>query len=341
MIVNNGYTLLDNRFFGKGPHNARTSIFEQAGSALPVRVPASTAFEFFGEYEPEIIPLTAKLANGKELPTTSRGIFFNDKKKGLTHAATVGADYQFITPKNFCKLWDENVQLPIVAMGAKGKLGETFYIASDIGKLPIKGTDIQCNLMGVSPMDGRGSMSVRVTPVNMWCTNQMQASKRRALINARIPHKGDIVGNTILWMKHLKSEVEEAQKLIAGDFAKMMEYELNTASLQDYMGMVYVLPEAPSQLGPIEIVEKRLEAHEAEVKLVNTKREAFQHLFEGLMTGNDFYDSNNLFKAYNASAELAQYWKSKGSENKAVNSLLGTRAEEIENAYLAAVAMLG
>lgn len=343
MIVNNGYTLLDNRFYGKGQYTRSTNIFEQAGSALPVRVAASKAFEFFGEYEPEIVPMYADV-KGERVESNTRGIFFQeyDKRgnyKGYKQVATVASKYELVTPKTFCNLWDNNVGLPVVAMGAKGDLGEIFYIASEIGNLPVKGTDIKCNLMGVSPMTGKGAMNVRVTPINMWCTNQLHASKSKALINARIPHKSNVIAMTALWMKHLKAEVEEAQKIIANDFNLMLQKQLTEATLKEYMDLVYLMPEVPSKLGPLEVVEKKHEQYEIEVKSVNTKREAFQHLFNGMLTGNEQYEGDSIFKAYNASVELIQYSKGDTVENKALSSLLGDRGEQIENVYSAAMVM--
>lgn len=324
--------IIDNRT-GRRPAG---DIWEQAGSKIET-MPAREALAMFPDYEPRIEDLFRLDDFNMPQPTGFRGIFMNGFEEPLT---VVKGRYTQVTPKAFVDLWDKHVKLPVMAMGAAGSMGEIFYLAADMGKLEIKNDPVQMFLMGTAPQGNR-STSVRITPVRMFCINQMHASRRRAVINANIAHNGKIDENLSDWMHHLSVTVKERLKLVEKDFNTMIEADATQTRINTFIEKVYKLPtEQDFEALPKAIGERRSKEYATHVSMIEGRRREFVRFYDGAMTGATNLDGT-MYRAYNAAVELAQYRKGISNEdNRAVSALFGKRAEEIEGIYEATMEII-
>lgn len=329
--------ILDGRFF-----EARRDPFTAMDATLPEVMPAKDAYEHFGGYKVTPTKFQARDPKGVIRTTDYRALWIENPK--MSEPALVGVvkgRYHPVQPADFVQLWDKHLQVPVLAIGAAGKFGEQFFLVSELEPMTVKDEQIKTYLVGVAPMSGMGSISLRVTPYRPKCYNALQATAARAMMIAHISHTHEgVLEETGAWLRKLQQESEARKNLLEGDFNRMVMKEVNEELTALYAEKVFVMPREPRLVGPEARVAIREKDYETQKTSVLRQRKAFHELVEGRVTGGDSEAmQGNMFRLYNAATEVLQFRRGKDNSHYE-GAIFGQRGREIERAYSVALELM-
>lgn len=330
---------LDDRI-GDKTGTQRQSIFQQMGVNTYSPMTAFEAYQVYGDYRVDIRPFKEDVQvweNGrlvtKTVDSDFRGIYIKDMHGADVRLGEVKGRYAPIQPSQIVQLWDRYVKKPVVAMGSAGTLGQTFFLSSELGEMDIKGDMTTVYLVGESPMTGKGSIKVRITPVRHKCANMMQVAAARSVMTKNIPHTGQVLDNVGAWMSHLNTDIAARYQRIKQELHQMIETPVKVEDFTWFTETLFAKPEPPSEIGSTKDVERRKKEFKAHTSMAERRQGELKLLYEGRMTGAEDLDES-VYRLYQAAAELIQYRRGeKTVAKRAEQVLFGGRADAIARAY--------
>ncbi len=104
-----------------------------------------------------------------------------------------GSKYTPVQNEALARLLDKELKgtYPVTTV-ASLQGGRKLILVLDGGKVEIAGEEVQDNWVIVNDHTGRGSLRMVLTPVRMWCMNQLDTALKAALVRTSLRHHGDI-----------------------------------------------------------------------------------------------------------------------------------------------------
>jgi hypothetical protein len=320
--------------FGTRFGSLRQPAWHEKGNVWQDEVGAYEGFERIGTIQVWLENLVSESGIQSSHRMVVRGATQDDPVN--RQIAVVGGSWVLVTPQDVCSYFDRAVSRPIETIGLLGK-GETFFISTKLPVLDVKGDEVQCYMLTVSPMTGQDSIFIRTTPVRVVCQNTLIAAQRASLQKYKIEHDKHAHRRLETWLGGIYTKALEQVETISKDFALMAAKRLDGGQVDRMLELIYTMPnlrEVPDDAPDvIKFDQPHADHHAYVLAKTETRREATRQLYQGQGMGMDTQAARGTaWGLYNAAAELMGYEtpKRKGRDQ---DVLMGDRSRVIERAY--------
>lgn len=247
----------------------------------------------------------------------------------------VGSEYTLVSPQEVCEIYDRAVNQPIETLGSLGR-GETLFLATKLPDIDVKGDLVSTYMLTVSPYTGNAAMEVRVTPVRVVCQNTLNAARRQTTELYKVVHDKTASIRLESWMSGLYERAARRTETLSQFFNLLAEYKPSSKTVPTILGKIYPDPIDPRGRAnaPDDVIAKRVESYEINLKSSNRSRTAVMELFDGAGTGlNTPVCRGTGWGLYNAVAEWNSWSHTTAPSARIESVLLGSRAQSTEMAY--------
>lgn len=310
--------------------DARKPAWHGLGQVFGEELTACEAFKRLGKYEVRLEPAyAAGVPLGKN--AILRDPTMDDPETRVF--GIVGEDYTLISPEDMCTIWDERIGVGIETIGALG-LGETFFMSTKLPTFDVKGDEMENYLLATNPMTGLTSATIMETPVRAVCQNTIIAADRMATQKKRIVHDHTAKVRMGEWLQETYEWAETVAKVLKDLFVVMASTRVRDAEARALFEASYPLPNVPVTNAPKAVMEIREKEWQANVTLMERRRDGAKSLFEGMGTGMDTKAAKGtLWGAYNAVVETEDYRRGHSQNQIAESAMFGDRAASKKRAF--------
>lgn len=321
--------------FGQRTLQYKKPAWHRLTEPLQEPMAAVAALEKMGEYV--VYTEQIQTVSGIEIPMLAilRAPVPDDNETVVF--GTCSPDYGLITPRDTCQIWDDAVGQPIESIGALGR-GERFFITCEMKPFDVKGDEIKNFLLAVNPMTGGDAAKVRVTPVRVVCENTLIAATYQSVEVYTIIHDRYAKDRLANWLSGAYHRAIDKAQAMEEAFNVLAGHRCPKEELEKIIEAAYPYPAEPKRNVPEEVYEKRMQAWGWEKKHLDSRRVAAREAFDGNMLGGDTEAvKGTAWGAWNAITFTENYRLWHNPRSAAEQILLGSRADVMERAYVAAL----
>ncbi len=251
----------------------------------------------------------------------------------------VTPEYTLFQPIQVARVLDEHVGLPVETAAFLFD-GTRLFFCYRLDDFDVKGDPCQNYMTFDSPMDGLHAASAVVSPVRVVCWNTLQLAQSMAAESFKVVHNRHALSNLAAWMQGIVERIQNKAQMVRKSFEVLADHRVTKDEWQAILKTTYPIPKEPDRSLPQEILDKRLERWELERTMVLRYRDAVTELFDGKGTGADHPAyRGTAWGAYNACTERANYGGGGKSDGVALSTLFGSRAQEMQRAFTACLAV--
>lgn len=271
----------------------------------------------------------------------------------------VGPVYNALQNSDVAKLLDpltETYGLDTVASGADGR---DLLVVLKTQPTTINGDEIQEYLYFLDSKDGIRSVQCALTPVRLYCTNQLVTGLKAASFSAQVKHIEGVAGH-IGFNLNIMQLMEGARRQLHETFEAMGKRRMTQEEIDDLLTRVFPEPSVPRRVALLHTLAAATQAtngelddkfretldpdqlaatdqaqsnYESNLRLVPILRNDARTLIGTFNDQNSAF-ANTGWAVYNAIVELADFRGTRAApENTAKSALFGDRAREKERAF--------
>jgi len=287
--------------FGERVLSLREPMWHALGIVSEKEQSAAEALKAIGSYEVYLEDLNTASGMPVDYRAIVREAVSDDPHERVF--GVVSNDYTLIDPPTAAVLWDLAVKLPVETIGAIG-WGEILFITSRLHDFDVLGDPIQTYLLLKSPMTGRASATVHLTPVRVVCQNTLETATRMSTEVHRIRHDADAIEELYGWL----SDVVERVEAKASALKEVFEIFASTPILSPSNVVTKIFPDPvePSQKLSQDEYALAVDVYVREMSRVVGQRSAVTQLYEGGATGLERF-GGTAWALYNSVVEYADW----------------------------------
>lgn len=311
-----------------------------------------TARSAVAEVAPEWVetaPLTATI-RGLEIPVAKKAILAKPKgSDGVRLWGTVTDDYRLITPTEVAEIWDEVVGRPV----RKAKISDDgrLIFSTPLREFDVLGDAVESHLFVVNPMDGLHAAQAFLSPLRVWCLNQIISAMAEAYQSFRVIHDQTAPERFRGWLNEAVGKVEASQDSIQAAFNALARIRVDGPTVTETLEAAYPLPKMPRRTAPGQVMAKRIQRWEYLTQRTEAYRSAARVLFDGEGTGMEHPAmAGTAWGLLNAVTETEDWRQARGEGSDKVDQsavleqvseslLLGERAAVKQRAFDAVMAL--
>lgn len=289
--------------------------------------------------------------------------------RGGSHPAVygiTGPDYSALQNKQIAALLDpltDQYGLDTVAAAANGR---DLLVVLKAEPVEVNGDELQEYMWFQDSKDGIRAVKCMLTPVRLFCTNQLVTGLRAASFQAQIKHTEGVNDSAGFHLNIFKM-MEGARRQLHESFEAMGKHSLTAEDINELLARVFPDPKVPGrvrllhtlagatartdgsldetfrasldadQLAATDLAQTNYEALLRQVPVLKADTRTLLEKFNDQHSGY----ANTGWAFYNAVVELADFRGTKGSaENIAKSALFGDRSREKERAFSGVMTLL-
>lgn len=324
------HALFNERFVSRsGPawHGLGT-IFEEAEQVTAVQ-----AFDL-APYDITLQPLTTSVVNPLSGALTTMELAQRaiirwpvPDDAEFRNFGIVGPEYDLISPRDFCEIFDNAVRMPISTYGAL-KHGSEIFICIEMPGFAVHGDDYKNYLIVHSPWNALNAYKVIVAPVRVVCNNTLMMSMELAGESFKVRHTNKARTELSKWMAGIYQRASARTDGIVKVLERFSEIKIDSATVDELIELAFPMPNKPQVVPDREIMAKRQERWEIAATQVRRYKEQVKVLYEGKGWGMESDATAGTLNGFYQAAVEAQDWgPAKKGTTVAYDSLFGGRAD--------------
>ena len=341
--------------FGERFVGVREPAWHGLGTVIKEPIPIAEAMELAGvNYDIEKWPLVAaKLNPDGSLERALDTPFFATVREAVdgSEEAVLGVvsdEYTVLQNYELAEMLEPlNERWPIETVGALGN-GEVAFFTMDAGEFTVNGTDkVRRFVFASTGHDGKTAINWGLTQVRIVCSNTFNAALSNAQMTYRIPHKGDVKGETQLvadLFKGLESNIDTETRVTQ----QLGQVSVSDDEANEIFEAAYPVPNRPRKLAVSsalasesitkEQVKNLLKSDGAAGRMASSYQAAIDRRIALLDGTREVYGAlnegypdiaNTAWAAFNAVTEMSN-WREGPNADRAV--MFGVRNDEMNRA---------
>lgn len=317
--------------FGNRFYSYRVPAWHKLGLVLDETRSAVEALEELGDYQVRMEAVQTVTG----IPTNFRAILreATTDDPQVRVFGMVGPDYNLVTPREVCEVWDKQVGVSVETLGALHN-GETVFISTKLNTISIRGDEIDNYLLASNPMTGGQAARVMVTPVRVVCANTLMAGEQRATESYRIIHDQYVMDRLANWLDGAYHRTIEKAQALEEYFNLLANRYVTAEEVDSLLETAYPEPKHPSRNAPELVMQTRMDFWTQARDKALARREAAKDLFNGKGTGSDSEATKGTaWGAWNAIAEFEGFRRGRQPEVTAYHTLFGDRAKTMQRTF--------
>lgn len=285
-----------------------------------------------------------------EVPIAKQAILAKPRgDDGYALWGTVTDDYRLITPSEVAEIWDEVVGRPVSRAHVTGD-GKLVF-STPLREFDVLGDQVESHLFIANPMDGLHAARAFLSPLRIWCLNQILAALGQATQSFRVIHDQTAPERFRSWLNQAVGKIEASQDSIQAAFTQLARIRISGEILTDVIETAYPLPKRPRATAPGPVMAKRLQRWEYLSQRTLAYRDAARALFLGEGTGMEHPAmAGTAWGLLNAITETEDWRQARGEGSDKIDQnevmeqvgeaiLFGERAQVKERAFDAVIAL--
>jgi phage/plasmid-like protein (TIGR03299 family) len=259
----------------------------------------------------------SELISANGLDVNSHKVLFRGSDRHVL--GVVGKDYEIIQNSSAFAFFDVIADRYGASYETAGiiKNGRKIFLQAKLGKSfdAVPGDTVDCYITLLTAHDGSSSLQAFLTPIRLYCQNQLIRAIKSATTNIRIKHTADAEGR-----------IQDA----------MSVFRMSTEAFNVFKEKARYLAR---KIVDKQMVERFLaEMVETDSTRAKNQRQKLVELFEN-GRGNNTGKTKSAWQLYNSVTEFVDYFRTSNPEKSLESSMMGSGALLKEKAFEVAMAL--